>query len=67
MLDTNKDGRISFEEFKFWWLYGQKGKMNDLVFLRAKSMKLTNGFFKKFEQAGVDLTKFNQNQKVDKI
>ena len=65
-LDTNKDGLISLDEFKFWWLHGQKGKLSKLVFLRAKSMKLTNSFLKKFEQAGVDLTKFNKNWKADK-
>jgi Ca2+-binding EF-hand superfamily protein len=26
-LDTNGDGKISFEEFKFWWETGVKGKM----------------------------------------
>lgn len=30
-------------------------------------MKLTNSFLKKFNQAGVDLTKFNKNSKTDKV
>jgi hypothetical protein len=54
-LDTNKDGRISLDEFKFWWLQGLKGKLGKLVFLKAKSMKMTNNFVNKFKKAGVDL------------
>lgn len=44
-----------------------KGKLGKLVYLRAKTLKLTNGFLKKFQKAGVDLTKFNNNSKVDKL
>jgi Ca2+-binding EF-hand superfamily protein len=40
-LDSNGDGKISFEEFKFWWEHGHKGSLGKLVYLKAKSMKLT--------------------------
>lgn len=47
-LDINGDGKISFDEFKFWWMEGRKGKLGDLVYLKAKSMKLTNMFLSQF-------------------
>lgn len=40
-LDSNGDGKISFSEFKFWWENGHKGNMGKLVYLKAKSMRLT--------------------------
>lgn len=43
-LDINGDGKISFEEFKFWWMEGRKGKLGDLVYLKAKALKMTNKF-----------------------
>lgn len=64
-LDTNGDGKISFEEFKFWWVEGRKGKLGDLVYLKAKSMKLTNMFLSQFEKAGVSLTQFSKEKNVD--
>lgn len=43
-LDINGDGKISFEEFKFWWMEGRKGKLGDLVYLKAKALKMTKKF-----------------------
>ena len=64
-LDTNGDGKISLEEFKFWWLNGLKGKMGKLVFLKAKSMKMTKEFLGQFEKAGVDLSSFSKESDID--
>ncbi len=59
-LDVNGDGKISFEEFKFWWLQGRKGKLGELVYLKAKSMKMTKMFLDQFEKAGVSLKEFSK-------
>lgn len=61
-LDINKDGKISFEEFKYWWETGHEGPLGNLVFLRAKSMKLTNSFLAHLSQAGVDLGSFAKDK-----
>jgi Ca2+-binding EF-hand superfamily protein len=40
IIDTNGDGKISFEEFYVWWLHGVTNKLEELVYLRMKSMKI---------------------------
>ena len=42
LLDLNKDGKISLEEFNFWWTHGKTSKLEELVWLRMKSLKLSN-------------------------
>ena len=64
-LDTNGDGKISLDEFKFWWSNGLKGKLGELVFLKAKSMQMTDNFMNQFKKAGVDLSKFDKNEGLD--
>ena len=64
-LDTNGDGKISLDQFKFWWANGLKGKLGELVYLKAKSLKMTQAFFSQFEKAGVDLTSFNKESDID--
>ena len=49
MLDINKDGKISFDEFQYWWQKGKKGKMMRLVWLKAKAMKMNNFVKNKFK------------------
>lgn len=44
---------------------GRKGKLGELVYLKAKSLKLTNTFLSQFEKAGVSLTEFSKDKKVD--
>ena len=55
MLDINKDGKISFDEFQYWWQKGKKGKMMRLVWLKAKAMKMNNFVKNKFKQANITL------------
>ena len=38
-IDANKDGKISYTEFKEWWVKGHKGRLNDLIILKSKTMK----------------------------
>jgi hypothetical protein len=64
-LDANGDGKIQLEEFKFWWLNGLKGKLGDLVFHKAKSLKMTQQFLHKFEQAGIDLSSFDEEKSIN--
>ena len=64
-MDTNGDGKISLDEFKFWWMNGLKGKLGELVYLKAKAMKMTQSFFNQFEKAGVDLSSFNKDTDID--
>lgn len=40
LIDTNKDGKISFEEFSTWWHHGKTNKLEELVWLRMKSLRL---------------------------
>lgn len=39
---------------------GLKGKLGELVYLKAKSMKMTQDFMNQFEKAGVDLKSFSK-------
>jgi hypothetical protein len=54
-IDNNKDGKISFEEFKEWWIKGHKGKLNDLIILKSKSLKACNQLKQQFKEKGVSL------------
>jgi hypothetical protein len=54
ILDINGDGKISLKEFKYWWFNGRKGKMSELVYLRAKSIKLAQEFMQNFTSAGTE-------------
>lgn len=66
-LDINQDGKISFDQFKFWWLKGHKGKLGDLVFLQARAMKMTKQFMKQFQKAGVDLNQMGPDSSINTI
>lgn len=50
----NKDGKITYGEFQYWWTKGMQGKMAEIVYLKAKAMKMTNFLKKKFEDAGIN-------------
>jgi len=39
-IDTNKDGKISFEEFAIWWHSGKATKLEGLVYYQLKAQKL---------------------------
>jgi hypothetical protein len=54
-IDINQDGKISFEEFSEWWLKGHKGKLNKLVYMKAKSLRMTNFIKQQFTDAGINL------------
>lgn len=49
-IDTNHDGKLSFEEFYTWWLYGASDKFEALIYYKLKAMKL-------IEKAQVKLNK----------
>ena len=53
-LDINKDGRISFNEFWDWWIYGRANKLEKMVFLKLKTMNL-------LKKAHSDFTRFGAN------
>ncbi len=58
-LDVNSDGRISFEEFEYWWNTGRKGGLERLVFMKAKAMKMMNFLKKWFLDEGINLDVLN--------
>lgn len=64
-LDTDGDGTISLSEFKFWWMNGLKGKLGDLVYLKAKAMKMTKDFMGQFDKAGINLKEFDKDTEID--
>jgi Ca2+-binding EF-hand superfamily protein len=39
VIDTNDDGKISFEEFYQWWFYGKQNKLSKLIYLKFKRTK----------------------------
>lgn len=39
-IDTNKDEKISFEEFYTWWQYGRDNKLETLVAIQLKALNL---------------------------
>ena len=41
LLDLNGDGKISLDEFNTWWLHGKTNKLEELVWLRMKSLRLS--------------------------
>jgi hypothetical protein len=55
LLDLNGDGKINFEEFEYWWLTGKKGKMIQLVYLKAEALKMTKFLSDAFSESGVNL------------
>lgn len=40
VVDINKDGQISFDEFWNWWQFGKNGHLEKLVFTKLKLMNL---------------------------
>jgi hypothetical protein len=38
-LDTNGDGRITFEEFAVWWLSGRQGRTSALSKMFSATVK----------------------------
>lgn len=54
-LDTNNDGKISYDEFEYWWIKGRKGKLGRLVEMKAKALRMTNFLKKKFNDAQINL------------
>lgn len=51
-IDTDKDGKVSFDEFFTWWYYGHEGGLEDLVFMKMKGQKYLNKVGKKLGKIG---------------
>jgi hypothetical protein len=52
-LDLNKDGKISFDEFKLWWLSGRRGvtgTMSRILLAKLGSMTLNKAVDKGLEE-----------------
>jgi len=46
---------------------GLKGKLGDLVYLKAQTMKMTKEFMGQFEKAGINLNEFDKDSEIDII
>lgn len=55
VVDVNKDGKISFQEFWDWWQYGKMGKLEKLVFMKLKMMNLMKKVHSEFTRFGSSL------------
>jgi len=62
-IDTNKDGQISFEEFAIWWKSGAKTKLEPLVYLQLKGLKLVNKVHSGLTRLGSTIE--NRNEEYD--
>jgi len=52
-IDTNHDGKISFEEFTAWYRLGRNSKLRDVLKYQLKALnKLDAHFTKKYKKAG---------------
>jgi hypothetical protein len=60
-IDVNMDGKISYEEFKEWWNKGHKGKLNDLIILKSKSLKACNDLKDIFCYKGINFEVIHPN------
>ncbi len=54
-IDANRDGKISYEEFKEWWVKGHKGRLNDLIILKSKSLKAYKAIEERIKSEGISL------------
>jgi len=52
VVDVNKDGKISFQEFWDWWQYEKNGKFKKMVFLKLKMMNLMKNVNSEFTRFG---------------
>ena len=59
-IDTNKDGKISFDEFKVWWHSGKPTKLEGLVYYWLQAHKL-------LEKVHVDTSKLGQTLDEEKF
>ncbi|CAD8124591.1 unnamed protein product [Paramecium sonneborni] len=55
VVDTNGDGKISFEEFWEWWQFGKNEKLEKLVFMKLKLMNMLKSINSEFTRFGVSL------------
>jgi hypothetical protein len=55
VVDINKDGKISFQEFWDWWQFGKNGKLEKLVFMKLKMMNLMKKVHSEFTRFGSSL------------
>ncbi|CAD8123072.1 unnamed protein product [Paramecium sonneborni] len=55
VVDSNNDGKISFEEFWIWWQFGKNEKLEKLVFMKLKLMNMLKSINSEFTRFGVSL------------
>ncbi|CAD8103097.1 unnamed protein product [Paramecium sonneborni] len=53
VVDINKDGQISFDEFWNWWQFGKNGHLEKLVFMKLKLMNLLKKVNSEFTRFGI--------------
>lgn len=64
-LDTNKDGKISFEEFSQWWLSGRQGLagwMRRLLIAKQKTLKFVDSISGQIQEVVTEATTGNQTE-----
>ena len=60
VIDTNKDGKISLEEFIFWWSYG-RGQNEEINIFKLKALKVAKRSEKHIVNAAEHLSKFKDD------
>ncbi|CAK93657.1 unnamed protein product (macronuclear) [Paramecium tetraurelia] len=61
VVDINKDGQISFDEFWNWWQFGKNGHLEKLVFTKLKLMNLLKKVNSQFTRFGISIFEKQDN------
>jgi hypothetical protein len=66
-VDTSKDGKISLEEFRNWYLYGKVNKLGKLVQIRMKALNLLDKNNAVNKRIGKALKKLDAGAKAEEF